>query len=419
MPKILTYQKGSIVYFEGDKDDRIFILQSGQIILTSTNLETGLNDVEQIHIGEFFGLKSALSHMPRMETANVLSEAKVVVLSVAEFENTFSKNQNIMLKMLRVFSARLRDLHKKTEEILNDNTQVQKPEEAMLNVAKNFFNDGQFHSASEECQHILNLYPGADNIKQIESLKKNAEEQAKTEEPFMIDSSLAEKKNANKTSLSAFSSPVFQRFTRNYESGDVIISEYEPGNSFFVIEEGEVQLLKNINGGHKTLDILHAGEFFGEMAILDNSPRSATCIARGKVKCLIFDKDNFGSLVTGNPQMVMVLLKLFCKRIYDQRRMFKILCIKDIPARIADVFCMYDEQDKSDEKLDPDNNKRTFSLTYGDIAHWAGISLEDCQNELNSYVERHKIEIFDNRIVVRNINDMKRIVDNYYMAHNS
>ena len=119
--------------------------------------------------------------------------------------------------------------------------------------------------------------------------------------------------------------PAFERFAKFYNPGDVIISEFEPGNTFYLILKGTVQLIKCVNDSKKNLDILKPGDFFGEMAILDNSPRSATCMAKTSVKCLEFSKVNFETLVTGNPQLTLNLLKLFCKRIYDQHRRFKIL----------------------------------------------------------------------------------------------
>ena len=59
MPKAIQYTKGSIIYFAGDRDERIFILQQGLIILKSTDIETGMPKTEYIKQGEFFGVKSA------------------------------------------------------------------------------------------------------------------------------------------------------------------------------------------------------------------------------------------------------------------------------------------------------------------------------------------------------------------------
>ena len=144
------------------------------------------------------------------------------------------------------------------------------------------------------------------------------------------------------------------------------------------------------------------------MAILDNSPRSATCMARTKVKCLGFSKENFETLIMGNPQLAVNLLKLFCKRIYDQRRRFRILVIKDPHARLADVFLMLNEMHPSAR---PADKPHRFDVTISDIAHWAGLEPDIVRDEINRFVERRKIEIYDTYVIVNNLVDMKRIFE--------
>ena len=90
MPKAVKYTKGSIIYFSGDKDDRVFILQSGIVILTTHDIESNSQITEQVKTGEFFGVKSALGHFPREETATVLTDSIVITMNVAEFETLFS-----------------------------------------------------------------------------------------------------------------------------------------------------------------------------------------------------------------------------------------------------------------------------------------------------------------------------------------
>jgi CRP-like cAMP-binding protein len=78
----------------------------------------------------------------------------------------------------------------------------------------------------------------------------------------------------------------FSRFARTFQPGEMIFSEFEPGDTFYLIQSGRVELVKIIGDIEKTLDILGASEMFGEMAILENSPRSATAIALDTVKVL-------------------------------------------------------------------------------------------------------------------------------------
>ena len=406
MPKAMQYTKGSIIYFEGDRDERVFIMQQGAVLLSSTDIETGQAVAEQVKSGEFFGVKSALGHFAREETATALVPTVAVALTVQEFEILVSNNKQLIMKMLRVFSNQLRQIHKKTESILN-NVSVDQ-QSGMLSVAQSFYEDEQFRSACDVYLKFLTRYPNTPKKEDVAKLYTEAKiknERLKAANKF---NTTAEVSEGSSSSLKIFSLPAFERFAKEYEPGQVIIAEYEPGDCFYLIQSGRVQLVKSVNGTLKNLDILKPGEFFGEMAILDNSPRSATCMASGYVKCLEFNKENFELLITGNPQIALVLLKLFCKRIYDQKRRFRILVVKDLQARLADVFLMLDEMNPT---MNPAEKARRFNVTISDMAHWSGLSLEVTHEEINKLIEKRKIEMYDNYIIVNNIVDMKRMYD--------
>ncbi len=200
---------------------------------------------------------------------------------------------------------------------------------------------------------------------------------------------------------------MFTRFGVTFQKGDIIFCEYEPGDNFYLIQSGRVQILKIMGDIEKTIDILQPGEIFGEMAILEEAPRSATAVALDQVKALEFNRENFEILMQGNPQIALKLLKLFTKRIYDQKRRFMILTLDDIEARVADVFLMLAEKTSSDmEGID----KREFATTIDDIAHWAGMSPAKCREVLNHFLVQRRVEIFPDKIVVKNINDFARFV---------
>ncbi len=201
---------------------------------------------------------------------------------------------------------------------------------------------------------------------------------------------------------------IFERFAKTYQKGDIIFCEYEPGDTFYLIQTGRVQIVKIMDDIEKIIDILQPGEIFGEMAILEEAPRSATAVAQDKVKALEFNRENFEVLMQGNPQIALKLLKLFTKRIYDQKRRFMILTLDDVQARVADVFLMlYETQGGT---AGDDENSRTFQTSVDDVAHWAGMSPEDCRKVLNHFMTQRRIEIYPDRIEVKNINDFVRFV---------
>jgi CRP-like cAMP-binding protein len=200
----------------------------------------------------------------------------------------------------------------------------------------------------------------------------------------------------------------FGRFTRTFQPGEMIFSEFEPGDNFYLIQSGRVQLVKIIGDIERTLDILHPSEMFGEMAILENSPRSATAIALDEVKVLEFNSQNFEILLMGNPQIALKLLKMFSKRIYGSKRRFMILTLPDPQVKIADVFLMLDE---TQPDIDKTTERREFKTTVEDIAHWAGMSLPEARETLSHFVTQRRMEIFSDRIILKNINEFSRFVN--------
>jgi CRP-like cAMP-binding protein len=200
----------------------------------------------------------------------------------------------------------------------------------------------------------------------------------------------------------------FVRFAKNYRASEMIFSEFERGDTFYFIISGRVRLVKIVGEIEKTLDILQPSEMFGEMAILENSPRSATAIAMDDVKILEFNRQNFDLLMKSNPQIALKLLKMFIKRIYDQKRRFMIQALDNPQARIADVFLMLDE---TMPDIDRTTTRRDFQTTVEGVAHWAGMKTPEVRNILGNFEKQHRIEILPDRILVKNINDFERFVN--------
>ena len=199
----------------------------------------------------------------------------------------------------------------------------------------------------------------------------------------------------------------FARFVRVFQPDEIIFSEYEPGNTFYLIQSGRVKLVKNSGEFERTLDILESPEMFGEMSILENSPRTASAIAVDLVRVLELTAQNFEILMLGNPQIAFKLLRIFSKRIYDSKRRFMILTLPDTQAKVADVFLMLEETRNNVDRTD---NSREFLATAEDIAHWAGMSAQKARETLNIFVNQHRIEMYSDRIIVKNINDLSRFV---------
>jgi CRP-like cAMP-binding protein len=157
-PKSMQYKANSIIFFKGDMSDRVFLLNSGKVTLNSTDVETGVEVHDLIKTGEFFGVKSALGHYQREETAQVLADAAVLAFTVPEFEQLALKNPRIIVKMLRVSSKQLRDVHRQVQNLIGSEEQV-KPEQGLYKIGEYYLKNKRYSRALYAYKRYLTYYP--------------------------------------------------------------------------------------------------------------------------------------------------------------------------------------------------------------------------------------------------------------------
>ena len=99
-----------------------------------------------------------------------------------------------------------------------------------------------------------------------------------------------------------------------FSAGQIIFSEGQPGEVMYVILEGEV----DIQASGKSLQTLHSGDMFGEMALVDGEPRSADAVARTDSKLVPINKKRFAFLVTETPFFALEVMKVMANRLRER-----------------------------------------------------------------------------------------------------
>jgi CRP-like cAMP-binding protein len=102
---------------------------------------------------------------------------------------------------------------------------------------------------------------------------------------------------------------------KTYHDGEVIFKQGDVGNCMYIIQSGQVEVLKEIDGRKVRLAVRGEGDFFGEMALFESEARMATVRALGTAKILTIDKKNFLRRVHQDPSMAYHLIKEMSARI--------------------------------------------------------------------------------------------------------
>jgi CRP-like cAMP-binding protein len=162
MPKPLQYRAGSLIYFQGDPADKVFILQKGKVNLVYQDIETGQDVHDLVQPGEFFGVKSSLGRYPREENAVAIQDALTMAFSVSEFEALAMANTRIIMKMLKVFSNQMRRIHKQVSSLM-DKEEQQNPEAGLFSVGEYYLKNKRFAQARYVFSRYLTYYPSGRN----------------------------------------------------------------------------------------------------------------------------------------------------------------------------------------------------------------------------------------------------------------
>jgi CRP-like cAMP-binding protein len=115
-----------------------------------------------------------------------------------------------------------------------------------------------------------------------------------------------------------------------FNDGEVLCRQGEPGDSVFVIEEGEVDVTISAGRHSAYLATLGSHELFGEMAVICNLPRSADVRARGPLRVLKIEGDVFLQLVTANPDAALGVMRVLSERLMRAVELYERLK-RDLP----------------------------------------------------------------------------------------
>ena len=157
MPKPLQYRTGSLIFFQGDPADKVFIVQSGKVNLVYKNIETGEDMHDTVAPGEFFGVKSALGRYPREENAVAVQDSLILVFTVPEFEALAMSNTRIIMKMLKVFSNQMRRVHNQVSSLMEK--EQKDPEAGLFDIGQYYLTNKNFAQAKYVFSRYLTYYP--------------------------------------------------------------------------------------------------------------------------------------------------------------------------------------------------------------------------------------------------------------------
>jgi CRP-like cAMP-binding protein len=181
---------------------------------------------------------------------------------------------------------------------------------------------------------------------------------------------------------------------RTYPKNSVILFEDDPGDALYVVLVGEVKVvLIGEDGREVILSILRSGDFFGEMSLIDDQPRSAHVIATEDSNLLVLRREEFRKCLEDAPRIGLGLLQALSRRLRRADDKIGGLVLLDVNGRVARVLV-----ELADEH---DGEHIPRKITHHMLAQMIGSSRETVSRTIRDLGERGLIEVSRKDIAIR------------------
>jgi len=188
---------------------------------------------------------------------------------------------------------------------------------------------------------------------------------------------------------------LFARFGKEVPKGTILFRENEPGQEMYIIQSGKVRISKKVREIDKTLTILGKGDFFGEMSILNNKPRSATVEVIEDAKLLVIDPQTFEKMVRNNAEISLRIIKNLSARLQEADNQIENLLLRDNTSRLVNTLA----------KIASERGERTaqgirIHFRPEELAGIAGIPLNQVEEIVKKLVNSRILRIEEGQLVI-------------------
>src|SRR5437773_5121093 len=193
---------------------------------------------------------------------------------------------------------------------------------------------------------------------------------------------------------------------RRFRRGETVFHLGDPGDALFVVMSGSIKItLPADTGDEAILATLRPGDFFGELALLDGAPRSATAVAIEPTETYILPRERFRELISSEPIMREALLATLAAEVRRLTHHVEELHFLDITGRLASRLARL--ANESGATPQPDGSIRLAGpLTQGDLAAMIGCTRQSVNKLLGMFTDDGLIRLERDRIVVLNLDGL-------------
>ena len=181
-------------------------------------------------------------------------------------------------------------------------------------------------------------------------------------------------------------------YQRTLAPGETVFDEGETGDHFYVIQSGEIELVREIPSGERVVARLGAGDFFGELGVVLGGPRTARAVAVNKTRVIALDRDTLESMCMEQPEIAIRMIRVLVSRLIEAERRLAALDMDDLLRPVVGVLLRHAEPATEDGMRVP--------LNLRQLAEAVGLSMLEAHRGLQQLVDRKLVQIVDDQLML-------------------
>ena len=385
---LVSFRQGAYIIVEGkEKADCFYIVRSGRVQVSKEFTVVDEDAGNLLNPGDFFGVVSTMSSHSHIETAVALNDVTLIAVRRDQYGLLIEKNAPVAFKIIKQFASRMRYLDEALTRLNFQGTASENPSH-LFKVGEYYARQNQYNLAYYAFYRFLQHCPDDPNVPM-------AKERLAKIKPYAKVSNLDQGSD---------------QFTRTFPKDAMIFSENEPGSELYIIQRGTVKISKIVGDNEVLIALLPTGDIFGEMALLESKPRSASAIAHEDVTLMAVNMANFKRMVQSQPQLISRLTTLLSERIWFIYNQLANTLIQDSLGRLYDMLWILLEKNRVPIQR---GASYTFDIGPKELVNMVGLSASEGSDLIRRMFDGKKLKIMDNKIFVTDVEEIKKQAEYY------
>lgn len=181
--------------------------------------------------------------------------------------------------------------------------------------------------------------------------------------------------------------PVRRYYQRTLSPGETVFDEGDPGDQLYVIQSGEVELVRVNESKQRVVAHLGPGDFFGELGVVLGEARSSRAVAVSTTRVIALDRETLEGMCMEQPEIAIRMIRVLVSRLIEAERRLSVLGVDDLLGPVVRALMRH-----GDEAAE---GGMTVSLRLRELAEEAGLSMREAYRALRQLFDRKLVQLED------------------------